>query len=218
MKREAYVATLTFVTVLLLGELDNAGSTFGLTKPLWIGAASWIVWLLSHYTILASLILSVVTSFSALSTGTPSRIVPPTVLTGIGALFYLANGAVEDVMTWFNYEHVSIVVDGVKVQIGYGTVPEEYRAIYYACNAVPFWLFMLTIIPYSFYTNRLHRTDKADFAARGIRYDGAEQQDLAVDAAGPCAGAIRPLAVMLRGDRHGSSLPGLYSSLHAQNV
>ena len=209
MKREAYLASLSFITVLLLGELDNAGSVFGVTKPLWIGAVSWVVWLVSHYTILGSLILCVVTSFSALATGTPSRIVPPTILAGTGALFYLINSGLEDVMRWFNFERVTLLVNGVEVPVGYGTIPDEYKVTYYVCNAVPFWLFLLTIIPFGYYTTRLHRSDKADLESRGIKYEGAEQPGLHVDAV--ARGVAGPLTVLLRGDRHGSGLPGLYA-------
>lgn len=208
MRREAYLATLSFITVLLLAELDNAGSDFGLTKPLWIGATSWVVWLISHYSILASLILCIVTSFSALATGTPSRVVPPTVLAGVGALFYLINYALEDVMRWFNFERVTVRVDGADVDVGYGTIPDEYKVAYYVCNAVPFWLFLLAIVPFSLHTHRQHHADKRELAARGVTYNDAEQAAIKVEAQG---GAAAPLAVLLRGERHGSSLPGLYA-------
>ena len=218
MKREAYLATLSFITVLLLGELDNAGSVFGITKPLWIGAASWLLWLLSHYTILGALILSVVTSFAALVTGTPSRVVPPTVLAGIGALAYLLNSALEDVMRWFNFERVTVLVNGVEVAIGYGTIPDEYQVVYYLCSAIPLGVFLVTITLYSYYVTRLHRADKTALEARGIRFEGAEEKWLDVDAMAPGGGGggvAQSLVVSLRGERHGAALPGLYAPLRS---
>lgn len=209
MKREGYLATLSIITVLLLGELDNSGSDFGLTKPLWIGAVSWIVWLISHYAILASIILCIVTALSALTTGTPSHVVPPTVFAGIGTVFYLLNNALEDIMTWFNFERVSILVDGKKVGIGYGTIPEEYRTIYYLCNVVPWILFLGAIVPYSVSIHRRHLREKVDFERRGIKYADAEQAGLRVEAEGLPAPSL-PLMSAMRSGRHGSALPGLY--------
>lgn len=209
MKREGYLATLSLITVLLLTELDNSGSDFGLTEPPWIGAVSWLVWLVSHYTILGSIVLCVVTAVSALLTGTPSRIVLPTVLAGIGTLFYLINNAVEDVMRWFNFERVTIIVNGVTVPVGYGTIPNNYKVVYYVVNAVPFWLFVLTIVPLSLYTHQRHLYDKENLAMRGITYDDAEQEGLNVEAQ---AKIPRQLTLLLRGERHRSALPGLYTS------
>lgn len=212
MKREGYLSTLSVIAVLLMGELDNSGSEFGITKPPWIGAVSWIVWLISHYTIQGSVILCVVTALSALVTRTPSRIIPPTVLVAIGTLFYLINDALEDVMQWFNFERVTVTVNGVETPIGYGTIPGEYTVPYYVVNTVPFWIFLLTIVPYSYHTYQLHLADKKRQESEGITYGDAAEADFPIRAQGG-GDAAQSLTVLLRGERHESALPGLYTPL-----
>jgi len=172
MKREGYLATLSVITTLLLGELDDTGTAFALTDPLWIGVMTHVFYNTGYYCILASVVTSVVTSLSALVTRTPSRVLVPTLLASVGLSSFLVEIAIVDASKWFNIE---------RTDPEWGSVPEHVRLPHYLASVVPFGIFVLGMVPLSYSVWAEHLRKRREFDARGVDFEDATRRGLAIE-------------------------------------
>lgn len=163
MNREGFLATLTILSVLLIEQLSKFGSEFGLTKPLWIGGLRWSLFSTSYHLFILSTYGATATSVFAVIYGTKAHIISPSALTGFGLFAFLLETSVESVAMWFNYEFVQM--DEKLVE--YGHIPTAYRSAYYVSYAVPHYLAILSIVPYTLHIRRDHIAQRQKLCASG---------------------------------------------------
>ena len=136
-ERKDYLATMAIVSVLILQEVDDEGTDFNYTNPLWMATlTSWlseVCW----YAFLLSILGAVTTTFFAVLFRTNVCVVSPTLWLVFGLVLYL----------------IEVIVDQYVTAYKRGTLdwPDSYNAEFYASYVVPSWAFVVVWPLYTVY-------------------------------------------------------------------
>ena len=171
MKRVDYLNTLGVVTVLLIAEIKDTQDDIMTTKSVALGGAMRLFFSLSYYCFFASIVISLVSSLTALHTGTAARVLVASILTFAGLTIYFVLLAMHD---YAQYNDMYTDSDYHDKDNDLSTSKEEYMHLLYVMSIVPFVLCVVFLVPGSIYISYQHFVDRSNYKKLGVVFDERE--------------------------------------------
>ena len=176
MKRVDYLSTLGVVTVLLIAEVKDTQTEFQITKPVYFCVLMRLLFNISYYSFFTSIVISLVSSLTALHTGTAARVLAASAFTFVGLAIYCLLRAMHDYAVWNSL----YTVDDHHDNDGDDSTSQEntFRLIYLA-SVIPLSVCVAFLIPGSIYISYLHFVDRSNYKMMGVLFDERETLEFA---------------------------------------
>ena len=171
MKRVDYLNTLGVVTVLLVAEVKNTQSEFKITEPVYFCVLMRLLFNISYYSFFASIVLSLVSSLTALHTGTAARVLSASTLTFFGLAIYFLLRGMHDYAIWNDLYTTDDYHDNDDDP---ETSSERIKHTLYLVSIIPLVVCVLLLFPGCIYEGYMHFRARRNYKRLGLVFDERE--------------------------------------------